>query len=235
NTIGFSFDEIYDAMGRSAFSVISRGQNGKLVYGGGGGITKSQAAGVDFVNKWGEELELSADYFFNRASTRTETRVKRENILPDRRYYNISNSRSKQVNNNHRGNVSFEYQPDSLTRIVIHPNITVNKGYSYRESDVKSTALDGTLINNSTRRESGDVNSVDFSNWMSVTRKFGDKGGYYSLEFENENSTQHNNQFNYTSRNIYDDNGNLVNNEEQDQYIDKDQSEDEYNIEAEVR
>src|SRR5699024_3568671 len=84
-------------------------------------------------------------------------------------------------------------------------------------------------------RESGDVNSVDFSNWMSVTRKFGDKGGYYSLEFENENSTQHNNQFNYTSRNIYDDNGNLVNNEEQDQYIDKDQSEDEYNIEAEVR
>lgn len=236
NTIGFSFDEIYDAMGRSAFSVISRGQNGNLVYGGGGGgITKSQAAGFDFVNKWGEKMELSADYFYNRASTRTESRVKRENILPDRRYYNISNSRSKQVNNNHRGNVSFEYQPDSLTRIVIHPNITVNKGYSSRESDVESTELDGTRINNSTRQENGEVNSVDFSNWMSVTRKFGDKGGYYSLEFENNNSTQNNKQFNYTSRNIYDDNGNLVNNDVQDQYIDKDQSEDEYNIEAEVR
>src|SRR5699024_8872455 len=130
NSIGFSFDEIYDAMGRNAYSIMG---------GSDVGITKSHSAGGDFVNSWGDKTELSANYFYNRASTETDTEVHRENILPDRRFFNDSYSTSKNVNNNHRGSVQFEYRPDTLTRISISPDITANNGFSENISETESS------------------------------------------------------------------------------------------------
>lgn len=235
NSIGFSFDEIYDAMGRTAFTVTNRGSGGNLTFGSGSGITKSQAGGLDFVNNWGETTDLSANYFYNRASTETATKVERENILPDRQYFNNSNSTSKNVNNNHRGNAQFEYEPDTLTRISIHPNITANNGYSESNSYTESTELDGTQLNNSTSKRHSDVRGVDFSNRVDFTRKFGDKGGYYRVGFDNQNNTQKKNRYNYTSRNIFDENGDLESNEIQDQRIDQDRKADQYTVSARAR
>ncbi len=234
NSIGFSFDEIYDAMGRSAFSVVTFGPGG-MSFDGGGGITKSQAGGLDFVNSWGETVELSTDYFYNRASTRSETKVQRENILPDRRYFNFSNSKSKNINNNHRFNMGFEFEPDSMTRIVVRPHLTVNNGFTHSNSHTRSERPDGTKINQSVREREGKVHGIDFSNRLSYTRKFGGKGGFIRLSFENTNNDQKEKNFNYTQRNIYDDSGNLQDQSVQDQFIEEHQREDEYEIEADLR
>ncbi len=228
NSIGFSFDEVYDAMGRSAFSIMNMGGNN--------GITKSDAAGANFVNSWNDDkMELNANYFFNRASTHTKTETQRENILPERRYFNHSINTSKQVNNNHRGDVRFEYEPDTMTRISIRPHITANNGFSQSDAFTESTEVDGTMINNSTSENHSEVRGVDFSNRFDITRKFGTKGGYVELGFDNQNSTQDQTRSNYTSRNIYDDLGVLESNEVQDQLIDEETTSNEYTIDAEAR
>lgn len=236
NSVGFSFDEVYDALGRSAFSIVSRGNNGQLSFsGGGGGITKSQAGGLNFTNSWDKTTDLSTNYFYNRASTRTATKVERENILPDRRYFNNSNSTSKSVNNNHRASLEFEIQPDTLTRISFRPDITANEGYSRNNSTTESSNVDGTPINNATTENRSNVHSFDFSNSIDATRKFGDEGGYYRLRFSNQNNDQKQRRTNFTSRNIFDDNGDLQDTDLQDQHINENTQKDEYSINASAR
>ncbi len=227
NSIGFSFDEIYDAMGRNAFSIVG-GQ-------GGGGITKSTSGGFDFVDNWGEDLEFSANYFYNRASTETESKVERENLLPDNQYFNFSESSGKNVNNNHRGNFYLQYEPDTLTRIFLRPNITVNDGYSENKSITTSTDADGNLLNDSDTKNYNNSDGVDFSNRLGIIRRFGSKGGFFQFDLNNKNSTNNQERHNYTSRNIYDENQVLIDNEVQDQYIKQDRKKEEYSATASVR
>ncbi|HLS31744.1 MAG TPA: outer membrane beta-barrel protein, partial [Flavobacteriaceae bacterium] len=227
NSIGFSFDEIYDAMGRSAYSIVG-GQ-------GGGGVTKSTSGGFDFVDSWSEELDFSANYFYNRASTQTESKVSRENLLPDRQYFNYSESSGKNVNNNHRGSFDLEFEPDTLTRISVRPNITVNDGYSENRSMSESRSSEEILMNDSETQSHSNVKGVNLSNRFDAIRRYGDQGGYFRLILRNRNDTQDNERHNYTSRNIYDENESVIENEIQDQLIKNDQSNDEYTGDARVR
>jgi len=238
NSSGFTFDEVYDAMGRNAYS-ISRGRNGFSVngnnFGTGDGITKSHNAGFSFVNEWPQETELSTDYFFNRADNRTESKTERENILPDRRYFNVSEASGTRVNNNHRFNLGFEIQPDTLTRISVRPNFVVNNGRSSNNAYTESFEEDDTPINTALTDNYSEVRSVNFSNGIYFTRKFGEKGGYYSFNFDNRNNTRKQNNNFYSEREVYDEEGNLTSTDIQDQLITEDNSEDNYGLNANAR
>ncbi|MBW2962378.1 outer membrane beta-barrel protein [Mesonia aestuariivivens] len=226
NSSGFTFDEVFDAMGRSAYSI-----NGN----GGGGITKADNAGFNFANQWGEKADLNSNYFFNRTDNKTATKVERENILPDRTYFNNSESTSNRQNDNHRARVNFEFKPDSLTRISFRPNVNMNKGFSTSNSFTESFENDGTPINNATTQKKGEVFNANFSNRFDITRKFGDKGAFVRLGLNTTNATSEDDQVYYSSREIYNDSGNLESTEVQDQFIDQDTEEDEYALEFRSR
>lgn len=227
NSVGFSFDEIYDAMGRNAYSIVNDGNSG--------GVTKSSSGGFDFVDAWGEKIDFSANYFYNRASTEAESQTQRENILPDRRYFNNSTSTSKNVNNNHRGNFEFEYEPDTLTRISIRPSITANNGYYEGNSYTESLDEEGATLNNSTTEQHSDVNNLDFSNRLYIIRRFGNQGGFFQVSLSNRNNTQDSKRANLTTRNIFDQNEELTNNTTQDQLITEEGSKDEYEVRTRAR
>lgn len=227
NSIGFSFDDIYDAMGRNAYAIGNRS--------GGSGITKSHTGGLDFTDTWNDIHDVEANYLYTRTSTETATKVQRENILPDRHYFNNSTSSSKDVSNNHRGSVSYEVEPDSMTRIALRPNINASNGHSRNNSETTSKTEDGTPINESTTENQNDVKSVNFSNRLGMTRKYGDKGGYYRLRFVNSNNNNKQSQQNFTNRDIFDDEGEVEDTKIQDQLIDQDKTEDEYTVDAVAR
>lgn len=227
NSVGFSFDDVYDAMGRNAYSIMSIGSSG--------GITKSHLGGLDFVNSWGDKVDLSANYQYDRASTETASDIQRENILPDRHYFNNSSSISKNVGNNHRGGVYLEYTPDTLTRISFRPNISTNNGFSDHNSFAESIDADGKQLNESNSQQHTESNGVNFSNRLDVIRRYGSEGGYFKLGFSNRNNKQKSKNANYTSRDIFDDDGNIINNEIQDQLIDSDRKNDNYTLDAGAR
>ncbi|HSP40997.1 MAG TPA: carboxypeptidase-like regulatory domain-containing protein, partial [Gillisia sp.] len=109
NSSGFSFDEVFDMMGRNARSFTmttggggsSFGINGMNFGGSGGGITKAETAGLNFVNEWNNKVDLNADYFFGRNDTETSTIIQRENILPNSRFFSNSESSGVLVNDSH--------------------------------------------------------------------------------------------------------------------------------------
>lgn len=231
NSSGFTYDEVFDAMGRNAYAVTSNLSGSFRGSGGSGsGVTKSDNAGLNFVNDWNDKADVEASYFFNRADTRRKTDVRRENILPDRTYVTNSSSKSENKNDNHRFNSEFSFEPDTLTRISVKPKVTTNDGYSTSNTTTKSTAENGDPINEASTQNQAKNSSLDFGNEINFRRKFGDDGGFFGVEFGNQNNTSEEDQYYFTQREIFDDNGELENTEVQDQYIDNDSRLDEYNI-----
>ena len=230
NSSGFSYDEVFGMMGRSV---------GRSVFGGdGGGITKAETAGVNFVNQWDDmlgfhETELSADYFFGRNDTERRSIVAREYILPDSRYFTNSEEESNLVNDSHRANAEFEVEIDTLTRLSVETSYNKNIGDSRSWRIAESLDEDRDLINNIETSEIEQMQSEDFSNEIDFTKRFGSRGAYLDLEFSNDHSEQTNDNF-YFSESLFLEGGEEVV-EIQDQYIDEDETENSYAFQARQR
>jgi len=225
NSSGFSYDEVYGMMGRSA---------ARNIYGGnGGGITKAETGGINFVNKWDKDIKLSADYFFGRNDTEQSTTVARENILPDSRYFTNSDDSSNLLNDSHRANGRFEVEFDTLTRLSVRPRFNSNYGISHRSRFSESLDENQNLINNSTSLSNEQLESEDFSNNIDFIKRFGSGGAYIQLEFSNDHSRQRNDNF-YYSESMFFKEFDVVT-EIQDQYIDEDEVKDEYSFEVSKR
>src|SRR5690606_31843095 len=172
----------------------SFGING-VNFGGGGGITKAETAGINFVNEWGEKFDVNADYFFGRNDTETLTVVERENILPDSRYFYNSTSASNLVNDSHRANARFEFEPDTLTRISIAPRFNSNSGFSNRSNSAETLNENRQLENTSDVFDNEYLESQSFSNRLDVIRRYGTRGAYTQVNFENRHQNQENENY----------------------------------------
>ncbi len=231
NSSGFSFDEVFDMMGRNArsFSFNSSGGsfgiNGQN-FGGGGGITKAETAGINFVNEWGKKAELNADYFFGRNDTETLTIIERENILPNSRFFYNSTSASNLVNDSHRANARFEYKPDTLTRISIAPRFNSNTAFSNRSNNAESLNENRELVNATETIDDEFLESQSFSNRLDFIRRYGNRGAYSQVNFENRHQKQKNENFFFSESRFFDDEDVQI----QDQFIDEDQIENEYSV-----
>ncbi len=225
NSSGFSYDEVFDMMGRSA---------GRNVFGGNGsGITKAETAGINLVNKWQDDLRLNADYFFGKNDTERKTLVQRENILPDSRYFSNSSDQRNLINNSHRANVRFEIEFDTLTRLSVRPRFDANIGESHRNRTAESLNESGSLINNTEVRENEEMAEGNFDNSIDFIKRFGSRGAYLHLEFDHNHDRQENDNFYYSESRFFEEGeGNM---EVQDQYIDENQNRNAYSFEVSKR
>ena len=232
NSSGFSFDEVFDAMGGRGRSIMfsSNGSfsiNGNS-FGGGGGITKSETAGFNFTNEWNEKTELNADYFFGRNDTETHTIVERENFLPDRTYYSNSVSSGNVQNDSHRASASFEFEIDSLTKISFRPRVNINEGFSTSSSMEETLDENRELTNSSSTFRDGNFNNSEFGSRIDFIKRFGSRGAYLQAEFSNNNNISESDNV-FRSERITYDNG-IEELREQDQFIDEEDQKDEYGL-----
>ncbi|MCM8570346.1 outer membrane beta-barrel protein [Gramella jeungdoensis] len=225
NSSGFSYDEVYGMMGRSA---------GRNVFGGNrGGITKSETAGLNFVNKWKDKYEVNGDYFFGRNDTESRTRVSRENILPDSTYFTNSEQSQNLINDSHRANLRFEVEFDSLTRLSVRPRFDMNIGESHRNSTAESLNENQEQINVTETQSDEELERTNFSNDIDFIKRCGGNGAFLRLEFSNWHREQKNDNFFYSESVFREEGGENI--EIQDQYIDEDEKENSYSFEASNR
>lgn len=233
NSSGFSFDEVFDMMGRGNVRSMRINGNGSFGingnnFGSDQGITKAETAGVNLVNEWEGNKEASGNYFFGRNHTKTWSVTERENILPDSRYFSFSENSGDLINDSHRASASFEYEPDTLTRIAFEPRFNRNSGFSERESQRSSTTENGNLINSTEIFDNEDFSSSTFGSRLNFIRKFGGEGSYLQLNFSNNHEIRKS-ENNYFSQTLLFEAGE----EEtifQDQLIDEDQKENRYEV-----
>lgn len=115
------------------------------------GISKTNAFGINYGDKWGKKIDVTGSYFFNQSNNQNDNSSRTEIIGEN--YFNNRYSRSASNNTNHRINMRFEYKIDSSNSLIISPSLNFQRNRSISESFESSLygTTDTTNTSNSSR------------------------------------------------------------------------------------
>ena len=198
NSPGFSFGEISKMFSNSNFNSISSNGSfniGGRSFGGGQGITTSQNAGVNYADEIGDNTEVSGDYFYSSSNSENETSSQRETILADSRFFTNSNSRSDNNTDSHSVNIDFEIKTDTTFQINIRPSFNYSNTRTLYNSNEETLDEDLVLTNQSEVNSNVESFGKEFSNDISVTKRFGSKGAFVRVELETNVNQQESDDF----------------------------------------
>ena len=170
-----------------------RGGGGRGGQGGGGadnfnvgqasGISKTNAAGINFSNVYAKKLTVTGSYFFNNSHNNNESLVNTETFADPKNQFSVQKSNSVTDNSNHRINMRFEYKIDSVNSIFIIPSISFQKNSSTSFSSLNTYQGAADSINNSLSNSSSDRNGFNIRNNILYRHSFAKKGRTLSFGF----------------------------------------------------
>ena len=105
------------------------GQDNFLV-GQQSGISKTNALGINYSDKWGKKVDVSGSYFYNNSNNNNDQVLNRQNLGQDTIKFYDENSISQSQNFNHRINMRLEYKIDSSNSLIISPSLNFQKNNS---------------------------------------------------------------------------------------------------------
>ncbi|UGU16255.1 outer membrane beta-barrel protein [Sinomicrobium kalidii] len=208
NSVGFSMDEIFDAMGGGR-NVWASGNGGVNINGvsfgaTGSGITTSHIGGITFADDvLDDKLETEGSYFYTQTSRENENRTEQENLTPDGGFTSNSENTTQNDSRDQSFNANLEYKLDSLTTIGFSP--TLNKTDSDFSSEQTQFSVDenGNLLNESEAINQSSTNQESFRSNLFIVKRFKRKGRYLNFHFSNNNSSNNSEGLNRSSTAFY--------------------------------
>ena len=128
---------------------------------GRGGITETQNLGINNNTEISKMLKLGGDGSYNHSTNLSETSSERESWLSGVTYNNNNTSTSNREN--HQANMRFEmeWNIDTLTTLIVQPNMSYTKGFSsgYSNYDyyADSTKISSGKSNNTSESDATDA------------------------------------------------------------------------------
>ncbi|MGG9964276.1 outer membrane beta-barrel protein [Ferruginibacter sp. SUN106] len=119
------------------------------------GISKTNAAGLNFSNVYGKKLTLTGSYFFNNSTNTNESLTNTETFYDPKNLFSLQKTNSTSDNTNHRINMRLEYKIDSANSLFIIPSIS----FQNNKSVSNSSSQNFYGINDSTSTSIGNSNS----------------------------------------------------------------------------
>ena len=213
NKQGFSFSDIISSMGGfSGFGgggggggnfggggmQMSGGRGGGGNFGGGGnttGLIKSLSLGVNYSDQWGSKIKITGSYFISNSNTRQEQTSLRQTTYTRRTTQEDSivtmnkQSFSNNENQNHRFNLRFEYQIDSMNSLLYTPSLTLQHSENFSDDTASYMVrypgqpdyLAVTRKNNNTNKRDG----YNLGNNFLFRHKFGKIGRTVTVGWNN--------------------------------------------------
>jgi hypothetical protein len=208
NSVGFSMDEIFDAMGGGRnFYSNSNGSFGidGMNFGGNEGITQSSMIGLNFADEWFKKLEPNGSYFYTNSKTDNDTRSRTENFLTSENGANSSfitesSGTTRRTSDGHNFNLELEYKINPSLTLSVRPTLVKNNTISKNFSEQSSTN-DLGLVNESTNSSKSNNASSSFGNELYLHKKFKKKGRNFGVTFNNSNKS--NDRDNITNSETY--------------------------------
>lgn len=161
------------------------------------GIAETQAFGLNFSDKWGDKLDVTASYFFNHSDNTSAQTLNRlfstnDEIPPT---YTETNDQ-KSSNANHRISGRIDYKISRRSSVIYRPRLSfqTNDG---TESLLGTTSRAGNLESESANQFSSDLSGLRFDNNLTYRLRFPKMGRTVSVNLAggyNEN-TGENQQF----------------------------------------
>lgn len=183
----FSFSDIVGSMGgfgSRGGGGGGGGRGGGMSFGGFGGgrsgINRATNAGINYANKFGTKVDLSASYFFSDSKTRNESSSLSSTLgqFPsDPELIGTENRQSKSdgINQNHRFNMRMEYFIDSSNSLLLTPTLTFQHSEtnsfdtSYTYASKESVNY---LANQGSKRSYSERDGMSFNNNTLFRHKF---------------------------------------------------------------
>ncbi|AZQ43578.1 outer membrane beta-barrel protein [Nonlabens ponticola] len=189
NSPGFTYDEIYDALGSQVYTATrssngSFGINGINFGSGSDGITESSTGGFNVSNDFGENVETSGNYLYGRTNNFNETSSIRTTFLPDRTFTTISNSDSNNDSDTHNYSANARIKPDTLTTISINTNGSYGSSDNNRNSSSINQDQNGEVINSVITTSNADRFNVTNNSSLYAGRGSINKKHFYSLNLD---------------------------------------------------
>ena len=188
NRQSFGFNDIVTNMGG-----FNGGGGGRVQGAGqgstGNGLTKTGSIGVNYTDKIGTKLDITASYFYSESDNRTSQVSARQTFFPnDSVTYLNENSISQNENQNHRVNLRLEYYIDSMNSIMYTPSLVLQNSSRNNNSTTSTrTTQPGidyiaiTGVNDNASQREG----LSLNNNLLYRRKFRTRGRTLTLGWSN--------------------------------------------------
>lgn len=148
------------------------------------GISKTNAAGINFSNVYAKKLTLTGSYFFNNSHNNNESVVNTETFKNPKNQFSLQKSTSVTDNTNHRLNLRLEYKIDSANSLFIIPSISFQKNNSSSSSSLFTYKGEADSVNNSTvPLSTSDRNGFNIRNNILFRHAFAKRGRTLSFGF----------------------------------------------------
>ncbi|MDX5477279.1 MAG: outer membrane beta-barrel protein [Cyclobacteriaceae bacterium] len=138
------------------------GGNNNFLVGQDQGIITTNSLGLNYSDKIGQKMNLTASYFFNSTNNNLFRLTNRETILSEtnRQFYEESLLNTVK-NNNHRVNGRIEYDINEKNAIIVTPSINFQKNSTFNERD--GLNLNATLNPLSSTFSTSDANTEGYN------------------------------------------------------------------------
>ena len=150
-----------------------------------GGITSTNAFGLNFSDQWGKKLSVSASYFFNQSDNHTIQDVTQQYFDEEglqELYAEESNTSS--ININHRFSGLLEYKINENNSLIWRPSLSW-QGNDGQETVLGQTSLYENLLNQSESDFSADLSALNLSSSLLWRHRFEKRGRTLSVNLRN--------------------------------------------------
>jgi hypothetical protein len=167
------------------------------------GVSKTNAIGLNYSDKWGKKLEVTGSYFFNNSNNVAEEETNRLYVLPSQSgqtYQETSHSATE--NYNHRFNLRMNYTIDSNNSILFVPSFSAQTNSSV--SSLSGTTLQQAIdvLNQTQNNYQNDLDGYNFTGFLLYRHKFNKQGRTLSL-FANGGLNQNEGNSKFFAENLY--------------------------------
>ena len=162
---------------------------GNFMVGQAPGISRTNAFGINYADKWGEKLTVSGSYFFNNRKTENEsltsrtTTVTADSLLAENNWYS-----SLSDDYNHRLNMRFEYKLDSNNTFFYIPSVSFQNNNSTSDYWSNGRYLPDDSTNSSNGLSESLRNGYNINNLLMYRRAFSKRGRSLFLSLNSNHS-----------------------------------------------
>ena len=191
NAEGFSFMDILSFSG--GMSQLGGGGGGGMINissndalsgamgGNSNSINTSWAGGANYNNIIGTKMEVQSNYFYNRYNPVTEQKLSRQYILPDSTYFYNQNSRTDNLSNSHRFNLTYDYLIDSLNSLKFTPTLSLQNSNNHSTSAYETLSEQLLRSNRGISDNFSASDGYNFNGTLLYRKKFKRRGRTFSL------------------------------------------------------
>ena len=144
-------------------------------------INTSWAGGANYNNIIGTKMEVQSNYFYNHYNPVTEQKLSRQYILPDSTYFYNQNSRTDNLSNSHRFNLTYDYLIDSMNSLKFTPTLSLQNSNNHSTSAYETLSEQLLRSNRGISDNFSASDGYNFNGTLLYRKKFKRRGRTFSF------------------------------------------------------